>query len=215
MRYIIAIAMLAIGARIAADEAPPTTSIVASQLVGVALGDEQLAKLDGLTDAQRTSLKERTPLFFEALAGRTEGPYFELLERWGGRRFQYRKADSPGAWLPENSEFFIAKWDPKSLAVERVEGYEPDGVTFSPGLPRRLGGARLVGWCGHAFGPGQNQLVSDGAPVVQITILTELEAGYSMYLAVRFVWDPGSQGWVPWMCFQEVPEGKPIPARCF
>lgn len=201
------------GLRAQAENATPTPIVGFDETAAMILADVGLASLDA---GQRHQLADRFASLFEALRSETADEYLTLMQSWGGR---YRidpasrefQLSLTADWNPAESDCAIRSMDASGVRCTVIQGVDENG-RLAPWGSIEQGAMMQVAFSVFTFGGGSFELAKSGQPVAQVMIPVEMNDGLQLTLGVRFVWEPETGAWVPWLLYQS---GRPLCIQLF
>lgn len=168
------------------------------------VGEESLAKL-----------ASRVSTFLRVWNQGTIEEYEKLLEDWGGtarldtQDREYRRMREED-WSLAGADCSLRSLEVGSLRTGITAGVLPDKRTYEP-WPYEPGmGMGCVHFCVYSFGSGQFELARDGELVIQIELPVQTHNGRSLLFGMRWVWEPESSNWVPWLLHQRAQPGEGV-----
>lgn len=203
------------------EVAPGELSIVGLETAASSIRDSE--GLTSLSAEQRDQLADRFVQFFQVGQAASSDEYVALMHSWGGRWRVFPDSDSMrerliNGWHPRGDVCAITMVDGEGVQCEVILGVEPNGRYAPWPAPVLAQGAMGSGaLCVFDFGTESSfEAAKAGQPVAQIMIPTvELNDGSQILMGVRFLWDPQSNNWVPWMNQRIAQPGKYLCTQLF
>lgn len=179
-------------------------------------------ELATLTPDQRQKLADRFAAYFEVRGQENSEAYISLMQSWGGR---WRASPEDAAvrffidngWHSYGTPCAIRLIDGEGIQCQLIQGVvNGRNIPSWPGpspAPKAMGCGSL---CVFDFGISSFELAKTGHPVAQIMIPTvEREDGTHTLMGIRFLWEPQSENWVPWMLHEISEPGQTLCTQLF
>ncbi|MDX2115466.1 MAG: hypothetical protein SFZ24_07580, partial [Planctomycetota bacterium] len=197
----------------APGEAALSPADFAKQVSAVANSVSTAPDLAPLDQPSRDALAARLTQFLSVWGQTTAKEYDALLESWGGTLRLAPEANAQRRlqdWSTRGSDCSIASIETGRISARDIPPPPPGQayvIAFAPAEHSQMG---CVHYCMHAFGPGQDALAKAGQPVVEVQLPVTMHDGSTATLHMRWVLEPASAQWVPWLIDQRATSGSAV-----